>query len=285
NLEHIAQCVWTSEDKDGVTVAYPDTCVGTDSHTTMVNGLGVLGWGVGGIEAEAAMLGQPVSMLIPEVVGFKMTGKLAEGVTATDLVLTCTQMLRERGVVGRFVEYYGPGLASLSLAARATLAHLAPEYGATCGFFGIDNKTLDYLRLTGRSEDQIALVEAYAKEQGFWLDPAAPDPVFTDTLELDLASVVPSLAGPKRPQDKVALPEVHNLFNDELKTLYDKTSPKRVPVEDANHDIGDGDVVIAAITSCTNTSNPDVLIAAGLVAKKANRSEGRRVGNEGTRGW
>ncbi|KRA79779.1 aconitate hydratase AcnA [Altererythrobacter sp. Root672] len=270
NLEHIAQGVWTSLDQDGAMVAYPDTCVGTDSHTTMINGLGVLGWGVGGIEAEAAMLGQPVSMLIPEVVGFKMTGQLKEGVTATDLVLTCTQMLRARGVVGRFVEYFGPGLASLSLADRATLANMAPEYGATCGFFGIDDKTLEYLRLTGRDEDQIALVEAYAKEQGFWLDPNAPDPVFTDTLELDLGSVVPSLAGPKRPQDKVALPDVDDLFNSELKSLYGKSSPKRTPVEGASHDIGDGDVVIAAITSCTNTSNPDVLIAAGLVAKKAN---------------
>ena len=269
NLEHIAQCVWTSEDENGEMVAYPDTCVGTDSHTTMVNGLGVLGWGVGGIEAEAAMLGQPISMLVPEVVGFKFTGKLAEGVTATDLVLTCTQMLRAKGVVGRFVEYYGPGLSTLSLADRATLANMAPEYGATCGFFGIDEKTLDYLRLTGRAEDQIALVEAYAKEQGFWLDPEAPEPIFTSTLELDLGSVVPSLAGPKRPQDKVILPEVDELFNKDLKELYHKDSPKRVPVEGANHDIGDGDVVIAAITSCTNTSNPDVLIAAGLVAKKA----------------
>ncbi len=269
NLEHIAQCVWTSVDDSGETVAYPDTCVGTDSHTTMVNGLGVLGWGVGGIEAEAAMLGQPVSMLIPEVVGFKFTGKLAEGVTATDLVLTCTQMLRERGVVGRFVEYFGPGLASLSLADRATLANMAPEYGATCGFFGIDDKTLDYLRLTGREESQIALVEAYAKEQGLWLDPAAPEPVFTDTLELDLATVVPSLAGPKRPQDKVALPDVDELFNEELKSIYGKSSAKRCKVEGQEHDIGDGDVVIAAITSCTNTSNPDVLIAAGLVARKA----------------
>jgi len=269
NLEHIAQCVWTSEDADGRLVAYPDTCVGTDSHTTMVNGLGVLGWGVGGIEAEAAMLGQPVSMLIPEVVGFKFTGNLAEGVTATDLVLTCTQMLRAKGVVGRFVEYFGPGLASLSLADRATLANMAPEYGATCGFFGIDDKTLEYLRLTGRSEDQIALVEAYAKEQGLWADPANEDPIFTDRLELDLASVVPSLAGPKRPQDKVALPDVDELFNGELKTLYGKASPRRCPVQNAEHDIGDGDVVIAAITSCTNTSNPDVLIAAGLVAKKA----------------
>jgi len=270
NLEHIAQGVWTSIDQDGATVAYPDTCVGTDSHTTMINGLGVLGWGVGGIEAEAAMLGQPVSMLIPEVVGFRFTGKLAEGVTATDLVLTCTQMLRAKGVVGRFVEYFGPGLATLSLADRATLANMAPEYGATCGFFGIDDKTLDYLRLTGRREDQIALVEAYAKTQGFWLDPNAPEPVFTSTLELDLGTVVPSLAGPKRPQDKVVLPEVDDLFNMELGTVYGKAAPARVPVAGKDHDIGDGDVVIAAITSCTNTSNPDVLIAAGLVAKKAN---------------
>jgi aconitate hydratase len=216
------------------------------------------------------MLGQPLSMLLPEVVGFKLKGQLKEGVTATDLVLTCTQMLRARGVVGRFVEYFGPGLASLSLADRATLANMAPEYGATCGFFGIDDKTLDYLRLTGREESQIALVEAYAKEQGFWLDPNAPDPVFTDTLELDLGSVVPSLAGPKRPQDRVALPDVDDLFNSELKSLYGKAAAKRCAVEGAEHDIGDGDVVIAAITSCTNTSNPDVLIAAGLVARKAN---------------
>ncbi|MGX7951604.1 aconitate hydratase AcnA [Tsuneonella sp. HG249] len=270
NLEHIAQAVWTSMDQNGAMVAYPDTCVGTDSHTTMINGLGVLGWGVGGIEAEAAMLGQPVSMLIPEVVGFKMTGELAEGVTATDLVLTATQMLRARGVVGRFVEYFGSGLASLSLADRATLANMAPEYGATCGFFGIDHKTLEYLRLTGRADDQIALVEAYAKEQGLWIDPTAEDPVFTDTLELDLGSVVPSLAGPKRPQDKVVLTEVDELFNGQLKEIYGKSSPKRTPVAGKDHDIGDGDVVIAAITSCTNTSNPDVLIAAGLVAKKAN---------------
>ncbi|GGD99945.1 aconitate hydratase [Tsuneonella deserti] len=269
NLENIAQCVWTSTDDGGATVAYPDTCVGTDSHTTMVNGLGVLGWGVGGIEAEAAMLGQPVSMLIPEVVGFRMTGKLAEGVTATDLVLTCTQMLRARGVVGRFVEYFGEGLASLSLADRATLANMAPEYGATCGFFGIDDKTLEYLRLTGRAEEQIALVEAYAKEQGLWIDPSAEEPVFTDTLELDLATVVPSLAGPKRPQDKVALPDVDKLFNDQLRDIYGKSKPTLCPVDSAGHDVGDGDVVIAAITSCTNTSNPDVLIAAGLVAKKA----------------
>jgi aconitate hydratase len=270
NLEHIAQAVWTSTDQSGATVAYPDTCVGTDSHTTMINGLGVLGWGVGGIEAEAAMLGQPVSMLIPEVVGFKLTGALQEGVTATDLVLTATQMLRAKGVVGRFVEYFGPGLASLSLADRATLANMAPEYGATCGFFGIDDKTLDYMRLTGRSEENIALVEAYAREQGFWIDPNAPDPIFTDTLELDMGTVVPSLAGPKRPQDKVALTEVDDVFNKELSEVYKKDAA-RVAVEGKIHDIGDGDVVIAAITSCTNTSNPGVLVAAGLVAKKADQ--------------
>jgi aconitate hydratase len=268
NLENIAQAVWTSQDQNGQAVAYPDTCVGTDSHTTMVNGLGVLGWGVGGIEAEAAMLGQPVSMLIPEVVGFKLTGALREGVTATDLVLTATNMLRKHGVVGRFVEYYGPGLASLSLADRATLANMAPEYGATCGFFGIDDKTLDYLRLTGREESQIALVEAYAKEQGFWIDPAAPDAVFSSTLELDMGTVVPSLAGPKRPQDRVDLGEVDDVFNKDMAETYKKTQA-RVPVEGKDFDIGDGDVMIAAITSCTNTSNPGVLVAAGLVAKKA----------------
>jgi aconitate hydratase len=269
NLEHIAQTVWTSTDQNGALVAYPDTCVGTDSHTTMINGLGVLGWGVGGIEAEAAMLGQPVSMLIPEVVGFKLTGVLPEGVTATDLVLTATQMLRAKGVVGRFVEYFGPGLAALTLADRATLANMAPEYGATCGFFGIDEKTLDYLRLSGREEEQIALVEAYAKEQGLWLSADMADPIFTDTLELDMASVVPSLAGPKRPQDKVALTQVDDVFNADLTDLYKKTAT-RVAVEGKDFDIGDGDVVIAAITSCTNTSNPGVMVAAGLVAKKAN---------------
>jgi aconitate hydratase len=268
NLEHIAQAVWTSTGADGETIAYPDTCVGTDSHTTMINGLGVLGWGVGGIEAEAAMLGQPVSMLIPEVVGFKLVGELKEGVTATDLVLTCTNMLRKHGVVGRFVEYYGPGLASLSLADRATLANMAPEYGATCGFFGTDDKTLDYLRLTGREEDQIALVEAYAKEQGFWIDPGAADPVFTSTLELDMSTVVPSLAGPKRPQDRVDLTEVDDVFAKDMAETYKKTNA-RVAVDGADFTIGDGDVMIAAITSCTNTSNPGVLVAAGLVAKKA----------------
>jgi aconitate hydratase len=269
NLENIAQTVWTSTDADGVMVAYPDTCVGTDSHTTMINGLGVLGWGVGGIEAEAAMLGQPVSMLIPEVVGFKLTGALREGVTATDLVLTATNMLRAHGVVGRFVEYFGPGLASLSLADRATLANMAPEYGATCGFFGIDDKTLDYLRLTGREEEQIALVEAYAKEQGFWIDASAPDAVYSSTLELDMSTVVPSLAGPKRPQDRVALTEVDDVFAKDMAETY-KRGNMRVPVEGKDFDIGDGDVMIAAITSCTNTSNPGVMVAAGLVAKKAN---------------
>jgi aconitate hydratase len=233
----------------------------------MVNGLGVLGWGVGGIEAEAAMLGQPVSMLVPEVVGFKFVGELQEGVTATDLVLTATNLLRKHGVVGRFVEYYGPGLAGLTLADRATLANMAPEYGATCGFFGIDDKTIDYLRLTGREEDQIALVEAYAREQGFWIDPSV-EPIFSSTLELDLSTVVPSLAGPKRPQDKVSLPQVDDVFNKDLTDVYKKTQT-RVAVDGKGHDIGDGDVVIAAITSCTNTSNPGVLIAAGLVAKKA----------------
>ena len=270
NLEHIAQAVWTSTAPDGTLIAYPDTCVGTDSHTTMINGLGVLGWGVGGIEAEAAMLGQPVSMLIPEVVGFKLTGAMAEGITATDLVLTATQMLRAKGVVGRFVEYYGPGLDSLTLADRATLANMAPEYGATCGFFGIDEKTLEYMRLTGRDEGQIALTEAYCKAQGLWRFADAPDPVFTDTLELDMGSVVPSLAGPKRPQDKVILTEVDDVFNADLISTYKHASAKRVAVEGATHDIGDGDVVIAAITSCTNTSNPSVLVAAGLVARKAN---------------
>ncbi|MFA6122601.1 aconitate hydratase AcnA [Sphingomonas sp.] len=270
NLENIAQAVWSSVSPDGKTIAYPDTCVGTDSHTTMVNGLGVLGWGVGGIEAEAAMLGQPVSMLIPEVVGFKLHGGLAEGITATDLVLTVTQMLRAKGVVGRFVEFYGPGLDALSLADRATIANMAPEYGATCGFFPVDDATLTYLRLTGRSDEQIALVEAYAKAQGMWRLADAPDPVFTDTLELDMSSVVPSLAGPKRPQDKVILTEVDDTFNADLAKVYSHATAKRVPVEGRDHDIGDGDVVIAAITSCTNTSNPSVLVAAGLVARKAN---------------
>ncbi|MGC6400501.1 aconitate hydratase AcnA [Sphingomonas sp. FW199] len=270
NLEYIADAVWSSTATDGAIIAYPDTCVGTDSHTTMINGLGVLGWGVGGIEAEAAMLGQPVSMLIPEVVGFKLTGKLREGITATDLVLTVTQMLRAKGVVGRFVEFYGPGLDSMSLADRATIANMAPEYGATCGFFPIDGKTMDYLRLTGRDEATVALVEGYAKAQGLWREADAVDPVFTDTLELDMGTVTASLAGPKRPQDRVSLENVDDVFNGDLSAVYKKAAAERTPVEGRDHDIGDGDVVIAAITSCTNTSNPSVLVAAGLVAKKAN---------------
>ena len=269
NLEHIAQAVWTSADASGATIAYPDTCVGTDSHTTMINGLGVLGWGVGGIEAEAAMLGQPVSMLIPEVIGFRLTGELKEGITATDLVLTVTQMLRAKGVVGRFVEFYGPGLDTLSLADRATIANMAPEYGATCGFFPVDDKTLAYMRLTGRSEENIALVETYCRAQGLWRIEGAADPVFTDTLGLDMATVEPSLAGPKRPQDRVLLTDVDNQFNDELHATYKKEDLGRIAVAGRTHDIGHGDVVIAAITSCTNTSNPSVLVAAGLVARKA----------------
>jgi aconitate hydratase len=269
NLEYVSQAIWSSQATDGATIAYPDTLVGTDSHTTMVNGLGVLGWGVGGIEAEAAMLGQPVSMLIPEVVGFKLTGALKEGITATDLVLTVTQMLRAKGVVGRFVEFYGPGLSSMTLADRATIANMAPEYGATCGFFPIDEKTIDYMRLTARPEEVIALTEAYAKANGFWHEAGREDPIFTDTLELDMGSVVPSLAGPKRPQDRVSLNKVDEVFNGDLTKLYKKEQPERVAVEGKDHDIGDGDVVIAAITSCTNTSNPSVLVAAGLVARKA----------------
>jgi aconitate hydratase len=274
NLEYVAQAVWSSKEsgahaKGGATIAYPDTLVGTDSHTTMVNGLGVLGWGVGGIEAEAAMLGQPVSMLIPEVVGFKLTGALNEGITATDLVLTVTQMLRQKGVVGRFVEFYGPGLDSMTLADRATIANMAPEYGATCGFFPIDDKTLDYMRLTGRPDETIALTEAYAKAQGMWRDAGAADPIFTDTLELDMGEVVASLAGPKRPQDRVSLNKVDEVFNGDLSKIYHKERPARAAVDGKDHDIGDGDVVIAAITSCTNTSNPSVLVAAGLVARKA----------------
>ena len=269
NLEHIAQTVWTSEDQNGEEVAYPDTLVGTDSHTTMVNGLGVLGWGVGGIEAEAAMLGQPVSMLIPEVVGFRLSGELKEGITATDLVLTVTQLLRAKGVVGRFVEFFGPGLDALSLADRATIANMAPEYGATCGFFPIDERTVEYLRLTGRDEARIALVRAYAKAQGMWRDASTPDPLFTDMLELDMSCVEPSLAGPKRPQDRVRLSDVDELFNAELEGTYKKSGDDRVAVEGEDYDIGNGDVMIAAITSCTNTSNPSVLVAAGLVARKA----------------
>jgi len=269
NLEYIGRGIWSSAAPDGSMIAYPDTLVGTDSHTTMINGLGVLGWGVGGIEAEAAMLGQPVSMLIPEVVGFKLTGALGEGITATDLVLTVTEMLRKKGVVGRFVEFYGPGLGAMTLADRATIANMAPEYGATCGFFPIDDRTLDYMRLTGRPDQDIALVEAYCRAQGMWREDGAEDPVFTDTLELDMGSVCASLAGPKRPQDRVSLDSVDEVFNGDLFKVYKKEHAVRVPVEGMDHDIGDGDVVIAAITSCTNTSNPSVLIAAGLVARKA----------------
>lgn len=267
NLEYLAKVVWSSE-QEGALVAYPDTLVGTDSHTTMINGLGVLGWGVGGIEAEAAMLGQPISMLIPEVIGFRLEGKLQEGVTATDLVLTVTQMLRQKGVVGKFVEFYGPGLDHLPLADRATIANMAPEYGATCGFFPVDSATLDYLRLTGRDEDTIALVEAYAQAQGLWRSATTPEPVFTDTLCLDLADVESSLAGPKRPQDRVILNQVVQAFEKTL-TKEERQETQAVPVSGANFTLQHGDIVIAAITSCTNTSNPSVLMAAGLLAKKA----------------
>ena len=266
NLEYLARTVWTRRE-NGRTVAYPDTLVGTDSHTTMVNGLGVLGWGVGGIEAEAAMLGQPFSLLIPEVVGFRLTGELADGITATDLVLRVVEMLRQHGVVGKFVEFFGDGLDHLPLADRATIANMAPEYGATCGLFPIDGETVDYLRLSGRPEDDVALVEAFAKAQGMWRDPAI-EPVFTDTLELDLATVVPALAGPSRPQDRVAMSDLGTAFDDAL-ALQGRKDTGRVPVPDEDFDLGHGDVVIAAITSCTNTSNPAVMLGAGLVARKA----------------
>ncbi|MFL5159717.1 MAG: aconitate hydratase AcnA, partial [Microvirga sp.] len=272
NLEFLSQTVWTRKDTaTGEETAYPDTLVGTDSHTTMVNGLAVLGWGVGGIEAEAAMLGQPVSMLIPEVIGFKLTGKLREGVTATDLVLTVTQMLRKKGVVGKFVEFYGPGLTDMSVADRATIGNMAPEYGATCGFFPVDAKTIDYLRTTSRTNERVALVEAYAKAQGMWLTPDMADPVFTDTLELNLNDVVPSLAGPKRPQDRVTLDTAKPEFLGAMEKEFRKAgeTAKRVKVDGANYDLGHGDVVIAAITSCTNTSNPSVMIGAGLLARNA----------------
>ena len=295
NLEYLAQTVWTDTDQHGATVAYPDTLVGTDSHTTMVNGLAVLGWGVGGIEAEAAMLGQPVSMLIPEVVGFKITGAMMEGVTATDLVLKVVQMLRKHGVVGKFVEFYGEGLDNMPLADRATIANMAPEYGATCGFFPIDGETLRYLRQTGRDEDRIALVEAYAKENGFWRG-ADYAPVYTSTLHLDLGDVVPAISGPKRPQDHVPLTDAAHVFGDYIRGLRKmpaapkleksdmveeggKPGPNHVPgnitgfssaqVEGEDYKLHDGSVVIASITSCTNTSNPYVMIGAGLVARKA----------------
>ena len=292
NLEYLGQAVWTRQDGNRM-VALPDTLVGTDSHTTMINGLGVLGWGVGGIEAEAAMLGQPISMLIPEVVGFKLTGELPEGATATDLVLTVTQMLRQKGVVGKFVEFYGPGLSALTLADRATIGNMAPEYGATCGFFPVDQETLRYLEFTGRDPHRIKLVEAYCKEQGLWRDDATPDPVFSDTLHLDLSQVEPSLAGPKRPQDRVALTYAASEFKahmyrelgvdpnngapadmaaegpaaiqDDLENFRDEG----VPVEGESYRLNHGDVVIAAITSCTNTSNPSVMIGAGLLARNA----------------
>lgn len=292
NLEYLAKGVWSSESDDGNTYAYPDTLVGTDSHTTMINGLGVLGWGVGGIEAEAAMLGQPIAMLIPEVIGFKISGKLREGITATDLVLTVTEMLRRRGVVGKFVEFFGDGLADLTLADRATIANMAPEYGATCGFFPIDERTTEYMELSGRDEDTIALVEAYCKAQGLWRSSSDPDPEFTDVLELDLNDVVPSLAGPKRPQDRVPLTAVKRTFidvvTDTLKLNDEEISKLEgeggqtavgnhepsggdvpVVIDGKKHHMSHGDVVIAAITSCTNTSNPSVMLAAGLVAKKA----------------
>ncbi|MGJ8622207.1 MAG: aconitate hydratase AcnA [Yoonia sp.] len=297
NLEYLAQTVWTDKDQNGEEVAYPDTLVGTDSHTTMVNGLAVLGWGVGGIEAEAAMLGQPVSMLIPEVVGFELTGAMTEGTTGTDLVLKVVEMLRELGVVGKFVEFYGEGLDHLPLADRATIANMAPEYGATCGFFPIDNETLRYLRNTGRDEDRIALVEAYAKENGFWRG-ADYAPVYTDTLSLDMGTVVPAISGPKRPQDHIALDVAGKAFGDYVKGIREgkdaakaeevrwegeggQPEPQVIPgdeghhrrgyvvTEDGNYQLHDGSIVIASITSCTNTSNPYVMIGAGLVARKA----------------
>jgi aconitate hydratase len=277
NLEYLAQTVWTRKERMTVgkktgtfEVAYPDTLVGTDSHTTMVNGLAVLGWGVGGIEAEAAMLGQPLSMLLPDVVGFKLKGKMKEGVTATDLVLTVTQMLRKQGVVGKFVEFYGPGLDHLSVADKATIANMAPEYGATCGFFPVDKSALDYLKTSGRKADRVALVEKYAKAQGLFRTAASTDPVFTEKLVLDLGDVVPSLAGPKRPEGRVALPAVAEGFSVAMANEYKKSDDTaRFPVEGKKFDLGHGDVVIAAITSCTNTSNPSVLMAAGLLARKA----------------
>jgi aconitate hydratase len=286
NLEYLAQTIWVLEDENnkGRNVAYPDTLVGTDSHTTMVNGLAVLGWGVGGIEAEAAMLGQPVSMLIPEVIGFKLTGRMKEGATATDLVLTVTQMLRKKGVVNKFVEFYGPGLDAMSLADRATIANMAPEYGATCGFFPIDAETIRYLEFTGRDPHRVKVVEAYAKAQGMWRDASSPDPVFTDTLELDMGTVEPSIAGPKRPQDKIALSHAAPEYRKHLQAtlnpngaaaaMVDEGAPtedvsKAIPVDGESYKLDHGAVVIAAITSCTNTSNPSVMVAAGLLARNA----------------
>ena len=272
NLEYLAQTVWTKTE-DGEEIAYPDTLVGTDSHTPMVNGLSVLGWGVGGIEAEAAMLGQPISMVIPEVVGVRLDGALREGITATDLVLTVTQMLRKQGVVGKFVEFYGPGLDHMALEDRATIGNMSPEYGATCGIFPIDSETIRYLTQTGRADDRVALVEAYAKAQGMWRDAETPDPAFTTTLSLDLATVEPSMAGPKRPQDRVLLSGAKQGFLKSLEGEFGKPGKagERFPVEGTNFDLGHGDVVIAAITSCTNTSNPSVMIGAGLLARNAHR--------------
>ena len=268
NLEYLAQTVWTDADQNGEEVAYPDTLVGTDSHTTMVNGAAVLGWGVGGIEAEAAMLGQPISMLIPEVIGFELTGEMMEGTTGTDLVLKVVEMLREKGVVGKFVEFYGAGLDSLPLADRATIANMAPEYGATCGFFPIDNETLRYLKTTGRDMDRIALVEAYAKENGFWRgDDCAP--IYTDTLHLDMGTIVPAISGPKRPQDYVALTDAKAAFAKEMEETFKRPMGKEVAVAGEDYTMESGKVVIASITSCTNTSNPYVMIGAGLVARKA----------------
>jgi len=268
NLEYLAQVVWVSTDPSGRQVAYPDTVVGTDSHTTMVNGLSVLGWGVGGIEAEASMLGQPVSMLLPKVVGFRLTGKLTEGATATDLVLAITHILRHHGVVGKFVEFYGNGLDSLTLADRATIANMAPEYGATCGYFPIDQETIRYLEFTGRDPKRIALVEAYAKAQGIWRDASTPAPHFSDTIVLDLSSIHPTLAGPKRPQDKVLLTQAKSSCQSVLKDEH-KRIDEAYPVPGTDYFLHHGDVVIAAITSCTNTSNPSVMIGAGLLARNA----------------
>ncbi|MFC6706453.1 aconitate hydratase AcnA [Flexivirga alba] len=271
NIEHLARGIMTRESADGALQAYPDSCVGTDSHTTMVNGLGVLGWGVGGIEAEAAMLGQPVSMLIPRVVGFKLTGEIPSGATATDVVLTITQQLREHGVVGKFVEFYGDGVASVPLANRATIGNMSPEFGSTCAIFPIDDVTLDYLRLTGRPDDQVALVEAYAKEQGLWHDPSV-EPRFSERLELDLSTVVPSIAGPKRPQDRIVVTDAKQQFNLDIKNYGVEGDYREVevkPAAGAAYGLKDGAVVIASITSCTNTSNPSVMMAAALLAKNA----------------
>ncbi|WP_170752531.1 aconitate hydratase AcnA [Ruegeria lacuscaerulensis] len=268
NLEYLAQTVWTDTDQNGDEVAYPDTLVGTDSHTTMVNGMAVLGWGVGGIEAEAAMLGQPISMLIPEVVGFELTGAMVEGTTGTDLVLKVVEMLREKGVVGKFVEFFGEGLDRLPLADRATIANMAPEYGATCGFFPIDRETLRYMRNTGRDEDRLALVEAYAWENGLWRDENY-NPIYTDTLSLDMGTIVPAISGPKRPQDYVALTDAKSAFEREMAETFKRPMGKEVAVKGEDYTLESGKVVIASITSCTNTSNPYVMIGAGLVARKA----------------